>query len=668
MDEEFILIEGAAGDGKQQPKVMGLAYSGGKMSLPGWRQPVVVDLAGMSMPDRVPLLANHENRTTSRIGMVAGRIENGGLVIEGEILASGGEADAILEQAKAGGDWQLSIGAEVEDAELVVKGRSRSVNSQMHEGPFYHVKKSVLREVSVVAVGADQSTRMKVAAMFNLIGGNEMDSEKDTVGTLEVEANGQNAPVEPEKKPEVPQEPEVAPKPDPESGATAEQIKAQAAEAVKVERERIAEIQGICDGEFPKIEREAISAGWSPDRVRTVVLKAMRDNRPQADVAISVAPERTPERSLRRLEAALCFRAGISEDTLLATYGEEVLEDAYPDRNLSLHTLFAECAKAEGLTVPRNFDNDSIRAGFSTVSLPGILNNVTNKRLMKVFQAQPIIATRLCSEGELTDFKESERYRLTDVGDLEPISPDGELRHGGVTEEKATNQLKTYGKTFTLTREMIYNDDLSTFLRVPEGMGARAARKIDQLFFKRLLSNPNNLFSEAHRNYKAGTATALSPDSLAQAMQMFMDQVDADGQPINVEPRFLLVPSDLKMTAKEIIHSSFLMSVGSSNKQRIPTYNPLADENLEIVTSPYLSNSNYPGASKTGWYLFSDPSVLDTWEIAYLRGKKTPTVERGETDFDTLGLRFRVFCDVACRGEEYRGERMFNGVEVESDG
>jgi len=77
-----------------------------------------------------------------------------------------------------------------------------------------------------------------------------------------------------------------------------------------------------------------------------------------------------------------------------------------------------------------------ILAAFSTVSLPGILNNVANKKLLRAFEAQA-----------------SERYRLTDVGDLEPVAPDGEPKHGGLKEEKATNQLGTFGKIFSLTRD-----------------------------------------------------------------------------------------------------------------------------------------------------------------------------------------------------------------------
>ena len=374
-----------------------------------------------------------------------------------------------------------------------------------------------------------------------------------------------------------------------------------------------------------------------------------------------MAREKDPAEDKMRLEAALCLRAGIDGEVVAQGYGEAVAEAAYHDRDLSLQELFVECARLEAVPLPRSFGNDTIRAAFSTVSLPGILNNVAQKKLLKSFQAQPVIAAKLCSEGELNDFKESERYRLTDVGDLEPVAPDGEIKHGGLTEEKAVNQLRTYGKTFTLTREMIYNDDLGAFMKVPEGMGARAARKVDQLFFLRLLANPGNLFSAAHKNYKAGVDTALSGDSLAEAVQMFMDQVDADGQPINVSPTFLLVPTSLRITARELLNSTGFFATGTVNKRRIPTYNALADEDLTVVASPYLANTNYSGASAKAWYLFGDPAVVDTFEIGYLKGRRTPTVERGETDFDNLGIRFRVYFDLGVREQDHRGVLKFKG-------
>jgi hypothetical protein len=636
---EFVTIEAAAEGGK--PKVKGVAYSGGKMTLPGWKHPVVVDLSGMEIPDTVPLLTNHENRTGSRVGMVAARVEDNALHIDGEIVSGNGQAAGIVEQAEAGADWQLSIGAEVKQSDLVKTG-TRVVNGQEHAAPFYHVTASVLREVSVVAVGADQGTRMQVAASFTLTGKVPMQDEN---------TRRTPPPAGPAADPAQRDQPGNA-TPDPGIAA---------AQAVAAERERIAGIQRVCAGEFAEIEREAINAGWTIHDTSQKVLAAIRAARPVADVNISVRRDPGPAFECRVLEAALCMRANIGEDELVRHYGDEVVSGASRSRDLSLHQLFVECARLEGITVPRSFGNDTIRAAFSTVSLPGILNSVANKRLLRSFQAQPVIATRLCSEGELNDFKESERYRLTDVGDLEPVAPDGEIKHGGLTEEKATNQLGTFGKIFALTRQMIYNDDLGAFLKVPDGMGARAARKIDQLFFTRLLGNPGNLFSTAHRNFRDGTDTALSGESLGLAVQLFLDQVDADGQPINISPRFLLVPTTLKMAARELLNSTFFIATGTSEKKRIPTYNALADEDLEVISSPYLSNANYTGASSLAWYLFADPAVVDTFEIGYLKGQRMPKVEKGDADFDTLGIKFRVYFDLGVREQDFRGMVKFKG-------
>ena len=137
----------AAKDGGGKHKVSGLAYSGGKMRLFAWSKPVVVDLSGMTVPESVPLLANHENHTLGRIGVVSAKAEDGHLVMSGEIVADGELAEAIVAQGKAGADWQLSIGAEVEAAELVQEGK-RKVNGVEHEAPFYHVTYKNLEKMS----------------------------------------------------------------------------------------------------------------------------------------------------------------------------------------------------------------------------------------------------------------------------------------------------------------------------------------------------------------------------------------------------------------------------------------------------------------------------------------------------------------------------------------
>ena len=685
---EFTLIEASNG---AKPKVVGVAYSGGKMNLPGWRHPVVVDLAGMEIPESVPLLTNHENKTDSRIGLISAAVRNNVLEITGEIVSDSKDAADIIAQGKAGADWQLSIGADVKECELV-KG-SREVNGQEVEGPFYHIKKSTLREVSVVAVGADAHTNMKVNAKFNLVNqeGEAMNNKSETKSVSAVSTPNDAAP--PEKKPEPEQKPgNPANKPgEPEKKSdNAEQKSGQAAaeatlpaiqasagdvaatareaaqNAVKAERERISAIQAICDGEFPEIEREAIAGGWTPEVVTKKVLETIRAERPAANVNISVktAPEGGELR--KTIEAAMCLRVGVSADQLEKSYGAKTVEAGMAEMDMPLKQLLIECMKLDGIPYSRGFDNETIRAAFSSVSLPGILSNVANKKLLQSYEAQPIIAMKLCSTGDLNDFKENDRFRLTDVGDLLPIAADGEIKDGGLIEESAKNQLDTYGKKFCLTRKMIINDDLGAFMKVPTAMGNRAARLIDQLFFSRLLSNPAQadgkaLFSTNHKNLLSGASSALSSDSLKKAIQLFLDQVDADGQPISVEPKYLLVPTALKHLAIELTQGATLIMSGTDNAVR-PALNVLSDENLQVISSPYLGNSAYEGSSQTGWYLFGDPKTVDTWEIGFLKGKRTPTVERGETDFNTLGLWFRVYFDLGVREQDHRGMVKANGA------
>ena len=656
MSDKLKYFVAKADDGQpERVKVSGVAYNGGKMNV-GWGDQIVVALDGIDLGgENIPLLMNHDNATSARLGVLTAKILDGALVIEGEIVSETDEAKNVIAQMKAGVEWQMSIGADTQEIEVIKAGEKTQVNGQMFEGPFYLVSKSTLREVSVVAVGADSETFVKIAAKLNL---NQGDVTMPAIKpATDVTANSA-APAEPTAQ--APIEPTVQAK---APTITSEDVSSAALAAVKAERERIASIKQICAGEFPEIEAAAIADGLTIDAVREKVLEAFRAKQPTSAPNVIVKNDKTDAKTI---EAALSLRAGITEDAVLKAYGEQTIEAASKMRDISLQETLVECCRADGKDVGRTFDNDTIKAAFSTVSLPGVLSNVANKKLLQAFQAQPIIATKLCSTGDLNDFKESERFRLTDIGDLQPLGADGEIKDGGLAEEKATNQLETYAKTFCLTRKMIINDDLGAFMKVPTAMGTRAARLIDQLFFKRLLANPtqldgNALFSAGHKNLLTGATSALSADSLQNAIQLFLDQTDLDGQPISIEAKYLVVPTALKFKAIELTKGAAFVVAGDTDVLR-PALNALADEKLQVVSSPYLSNAAYAGNSSTAWYLFGDPAQTDTFEIGYLKGRRTPTVEKGDTDYTTLGMWWRVFFDVGVREQGHRGMVKSNGA------
>jgi len=272
----------------------------------------------------------------------------------------------------------------------------------------------------------------------------------------------------PAKQPEAPkgEAPVKAAAVTPPARSLVASAKEEAENAIGAERERVAAIQDVCSGEFPRIERDAIRLGWTVEDTSQKVLKAMRENRPQANVSVAASRDRGREydtKTSRRPSAFVQESRTRRSSRCTASRSSKAPGASGHEPPAALRGMRPHGRRHR----PAHVLERHHQAAFSTVSLPGILNNVANKKLLRSFEAQPIIATRICSQGELNDFKESERYRMTDVGDIEQVAPDGELKHGGLAEEKATNQLGTFGKIFTLTRQMIYNDDLGAFLKVP---------------------------------------------------------------------------------------------------------------------------------------------------------------------------------------------------------
>lgn len=634
--ERWTDVEARAGDGAESKSLRRfemVAYTGTAMELAGWDAPVVIDLAGLAIRGTArPILKDHSPSMivghTESVGVEAGRLRVAGLV-----SGSGRVAGEIVESSKNGFPWQASVGAKATRVEFVKKGQSASANGRMFEGPVHVVRASTLSEISFVALGADDDTSARVAAIAPGAHGDGGDDNEDTMSTV----NDQTT-----------------------SNAVADPIAAMRTQAA-AEVNRLAALRTICAG-HSDIEAKAIVEGWLTEKAELAVLRAAR---PVAGPFINSGKQPL---TAKVLEAATCLSAGVSEKRLVRDFGEQTLDAAQAMRAIGLKDLAANCARLEGKDIPHVFGDGTatIQAAFTTLSLPTILEGTMQRTMLEAYEAVPLVAFDVCRVGSVKDFREVTRVRLLGAGRWERVAQDGELQNGKVSEQTFKNQAETRGLMITLTRQDIINDDLGAFLDLPRQVGMDGAATIDDEFFRLLLSNPSSFFGVGNGNFLSGADTAFGIDSLSLARATFQKikvgpgTEAKDQKPINIRPTRLLVPVEVETDAQVLLGSAQIQLDGSSAKTKLPVDNPHRGK-YGLSVAPHLSDTFYTGNSAKAWYLFADPKLVAAFEIVFLNGKQQPTIERTPTPANTLGVSWAAYIDFGIREQDPRGALKVKG-------
>lgn len=675
-------IQAARGDDKL-PTFKMLAYTGGTMRIKYWSYPVVVELSGLKIPKRPrPILKDHDPALvvghTTEIESEAAKLR-----VAGVISGTGEAAAEVVGTSKNGFPWQASIGARDIKCEFVDSDQKAEANGQTFKGPVYIVRKATLGEISFVAIGADDKTSAKVAASAH-----ENSEENDMKFTAWLKAKGfepKELGDDQKKFLKAAYDAEIAAaeaetQPDTQPDKQAEQVNASGEQdgqpkkveaagdrtqpdpvaemraSAAAESKRIASISKLCAaGKHADIEAKAIEEGWDKTKCELEVLRASRPTGP----AIHDGDRETGPKVL---EAAAMMGGGIRGDDLIKTHGEQVVEAADKQfrHGISLQQLLLEAAWSGGYT-GRYFSDDPdgvLKAAFSTLSLPGILSNVANKFILAGFESVEQAWREITSIRPVKDLKAITSYRLTGDFEYQELGPDGELKHGTVGEESFTNQAKTYGRLFSITRTDLINDDLGALTVLPRRIGRGGALKINKVFWTAFMANAA-FFKTANKNYASGATTALSIDALTAAILLFLKQTDADGNPVAVTPRKLLVPAALDVTATQLMSSLKVNETTTANKAK-PTDNPHAGK-FDVVMSRYLSDATISGYSSLAWHLLADPADLAVIETVFLNGNQAPTVERADANFNILGIQFRGYHDFGVALQEHRAGVKMKG-------
>jgi hypothetical protein len=613
---------GKAPDGTPTlPRFSMVAYTGGAMRLEGWKHPVVVDLAGMTIPSQSrPIRVGHNtDRLVGHTHAIAQ--EDGRLVASGVLSIPGPDTERVVAGSRNGFPWQASIGARVDQFEFVKDGQVAAANGREFPGPVVIVRKSTLGEISFVDLGADGNTSASVAAKAQ---------ESATVTTTATTAGT----------------------PDPTAGDTVQAVRAAAASEVK----RIAAIRRIFAGQHAEAEAQAIQEGWDETRAE---LARLRLDRPAAPaVAGTRADDRFP--AAQMLEAALALtRPSMQPERHYPADLLQAAEDRYGP-GLKIRQVIYFVARANGYTgspfIDKRTFGDAMyyawtlpmtvrAAGTSTLSLPAILSNLANKELLDAYREEDQTWREIAIVRSVSDFKTVTSHRLLDNMEYEEVAPDGEIKHGTVAEETYTRQAKTYGKMFALTREKIIDDDMSALDDIRDRLGAGAARKLNSVFWKTFLNN-SSFFTAPRGNFLSGATTALGLDGtgLQEGILAFRKLKSPDKKRIGGVPTILLVPPELQFVAQRLYQSTTVNTGGASTKDSVPNDNIHAGKYRPVVCD-WLSDTEFAGNSAKAWYLFRNPGVLAPVAVSFLDGVQTPTVEATDADFNKLGIQFRGYFD-----------------------
>jgi phage head maturation protease len=596
-------IQATAG---KPPSVTIVAYTGGIMVVPGWG-PVVIDLAGVdASAEQVGILADHDSTLKGIVGHGKAVVADGRLLVQGTITPSTDAARQVVELARAGFRFQASVGVAPSDYERVRPGDQVQVNGRAIKAPasgFTLVKAGVLREVSIVAIGADANTSVAIAAQ-----------RKEKSMTNEID--------------------------------TADAIRA----AAIAETERVNAIRAACGGRHGDIELQAIREGWDAQRTR---LEVMRAERPRVSPihAGHAAPSQTV---LEAAILALMHCEGLAEKHLGATAAQQA-------RDLRATNLVDLCRAAlllDGKEGPHGREA-MIRAALSTYSLPVALGNAANKVLMEAYTESPASWRPFAAIKSANDFKAHTGVRPSGASDLVELAPGGEIKHGTINEATYGYRVDTFARMIGIDRRDIINDDLSLFDDTARSMGRAAMRSLSDLVYQVLLANAGgNFFTAGNANYETGAATALSSTSLAKGIAMMLSQRDDEHRDLDIRPRILLVPPELQQTAKELLMSDFMQRANND----LPTGNALKNA-VSLEVEPRLSNAaRFDGTSAKAWYLFSGPADA-ALIVAFLQGQQSPTVEFFGLDSEPnkLAVSWRVYFDYGAALADHRAAYKAKG-------
>ena len=614
-----------------------------------------------------PLLKLHDLQALeSVIGSVVpgtARIEKG-LGIARVSFSERDDVEPIWDDVMAGHIRAVSIGYQVHRYEVSQVANGPDVWRAVDWTPF---------EISAVPVGADPAAGFRSVEPLLPCTVNRSTPSTSTVVSMETRMEDPVidtiSPVNPVPQPasvsgvaSPPPQPAPTPSPVPQienteaaarvievpvyTGPTHEETADMIARAQANERERVGTIYDLTArlGLERSMADDLVKRGTSLNDARKLILDKVAESSEEKRIFPHVSvPIGGLDEKVTRREAAV--------NSLLHRYnpGMFSLSDAARDyRGMSLLELAREFLQASGTNV-RGLSRDEIatRALHTTSDFPEILANVTNKTLRQAYEAYPQTFKPFCRQVQTSDFRDITRVQMGEAPQLQKVSESGEFKRGTIGEAKERYRIETYGRVVGITRQVLINDDIDAFTRIPAMYGTAIATLESDVVWGVITANPvmgdgTALFHNSHKNMSS-TGNVLSIASIAEGRTAMAKQTGLDKKTVlNVRPTFMLVPTALELTAEQLIAQNLVPA-------RSGDVVPASIRSLQPISEPRLD-----AASTTALYLVANPAQIDTIEYAYLEGQQGAYIET-RNGFDVDGVEIKCRLDFGAKAIDWRG-------------
>jgi hypothetical protein len=327
-------------------------------------------------------------------------------------------------------------------------------------------------------------------------------------------------------------------------------------------------------------------------------------------------------------------------------------EDARPWATRRLSDIGREFLRVAGESTLGNDAEVFLRWGslHTTSDFGNFLAELFNKQLLVAYKIAPSGLKLLARAATVNDFRNKHVYRNSPMGALLPVNQHGEFKRvdkSDVTPE--TYAVASYAGVFGITRQTLVNDDMGVFNDIAQQLSIQAAEFENQQLANLIVSNPimsdgNALFSAAHNNL-AAAGGAIADTTLTAARLALRMMTNQNGQPISVEPKYLLAPATQETTAQKGIAAIYPTQTNAVN---------VFQDFVRLVIDPRLDHLG----QTLPWYLFADVAQVPVLEFSYLTGYEGPRVYTrvgfaGGSDID--GSEILVQLDYGCGVISWQG-------------